>query len=81
MSENLSPTAERRAPRVVVIGLASCFGCQINITNIERHLMNVLGQIDLGYWQPKQLARPITTTRGARRSAVGDRFSLIYIDP
>ena len=32
-------------------------------------------------WQPKQLARPITTTRGARRSAVGDRFSLIYIDP
>ena len=35
MSENLSPTAERRAPRVVVIGLASCFGCQINITNIE----------------------------------------------
>ena len=51
MSENLSPTAERRAPRVVVIGLASCFGCQINITNIERHLMNVLGQIDLGYWQ------------------------------
>lgn len=51
MSENLSPTAERRAPRVVVIGLASCFGCQINITNIERHLMDVLGQIDLGYWQ------------------------------
>lgn len=49
MSENLSPTAERRAPRVVVIGLASCFGCQINITNIERHLMDVLGQIDLGY--------------------------------
>ena len=32
-------------------GLASCFGCQINITNIERHLMDVLGQIDLGYWQ------------------------------
>lgn len=51
MSDNLSPTAERRAPRVVVIGLASCFGCQINITNIERHLMDVLGQIDLGYWQ------------------------------
>ena len=51
MSENLSPTAERRAPRVVVIGLASCFGCQINITNIERHLMDVLGRIDLGYWQ------------------------------
>ncbi|WP_241156007.1 MULTISPECIES: NADH:ubiquinone oxidoreductase [unclassified Adlercreutzia] len=38
-------------PRVVVIGLASCFGCQINITNIESHLMEVLGQIDVRYWQ------------------------------
>lgn len=50
MSENTA-AADRRPPRVVVIGLASCFGCQINITNIERHLMEVLGQIDLGYWQ------------------------------
>ncbi|MEE0706570.1 MAG: NADH:ubiquinone oxidoreductase, partial [Adlercreutzia sp.] len=40
-----------RPPRVVFIGLASCFGCQINITNIEAHLLEVLGQIDLGYWQ------------------------------
>lgn len=38
-------------PRVVMVGLASCFGCQINITNIEAHLMEVLGQIDLRYWQ------------------------------
>ncbi len=38
-------------PRVVFAGLASCFGCQINITNIERYLMDVLGQIDLEYWQ------------------------------
>lgn len=38
-------------PRVVVVGLASCFGCQISITNIEAHLMEVLGQIDMRYWQ------------------------------
>lgn len=38
-------------PRVVFCGLASCFGCQINITNIEAHLMEVLGQVDLRYWQ------------------------------
>lgn len=39
------------APRVVVAGLASCFGCQLQITNVERHLLDVLGQIDLRYWQ------------------------------
>lgn len=38
-------------PRVVFAGFASCFGCQINITNIEKHLMDVLGQVDLRYWQ------------------------------
>lgn len=44
-------TNQAPAPRVVFIGLASCFGCQINITNAERHLTSVLGQIDLRYWQ------------------------------
>lgn len=38
-------------PRVVVVGLASCFGCQLQITNDEAHLLDVLGQIDLRYWQ------------------------------
>ena len=38
-------------PRVVLVGLASCFGCQINITNVERHLLDVLGQVDMVYWQ------------------------------
>lgn len=38
-------------PKVVVISLASCFGCQLQITNIESHLLDLLGQIDLGYWQ------------------------------
>ena len=50
MNEIRRPS-EGAAPRVVLIGLASCFGCQINITNIERHLLGVLGQIELGYWQ------------------------------
>lgn len=43
--------AVRPRPRVVVVGLASCFGCQLQITNAEQHLMDVLGQIDLQYWQ------------------------------
>ena len=51
MSDIQETTDEQRVPRVVFIGLASCFGCQINITNIEAHLLEVLGQIDLGYWQ------------------------------
>lgn len=38
-------------PRVVVVGLASCFGCQLQITNMEQHLTDVVGQIDLRYWQ------------------------------
>lgn len=38
-------------PRVVLVGLASCFGCQINITNVERHLLDVLGQVEMTYWQ------------------------------
>ncbi|GAB4291712.1 MAG: cytochrome b [Coriobacteriia bacterium] len=39
------------APSVVVIGLASDFGCQVQMTNIEDHLLDVLGLIDLRYWQ------------------------------
>lgn len=39
------------APRVVVLGLASDFGCQVQMTNIEDHLLEVLGLIELSYWQ------------------------------
>lgn len=46
-----SVQTRRPAPRVVVVGLASCFGCQLQITNMEAHLLDVLGQIDLHYWQ------------------------------
>ena len=42
---------ENAPARVVVVGLASCFGCQLQITNDEAHLLDVLGQIDLQYWQ------------------------------
>lgn len=42
---------EPRVPRVVVMGLASCFGCQLQITNAEQYLLDILGQIDLQYWQ------------------------------
>lgn len=47
----MNTIAENAAPRVVVVGLASCFGCQLQITNIEPYLLDVLGQIDLRYWQ------------------------------
>lgn len=40
----------RPRPRVIVIGLASCFGCQLQITNSEPHLMELLDQIDLEFW-------------------------------
>lgn len=39
------------APRVVVLSLASDFGCQVQLTNMEDHLLEVLGLIDLTYWQ------------------------------
>ena len=35
------------APRVVVIGLASDFGCQVQMTNMEDDLLDVLGLIEL----------------------------------
>ncbi|MDR0515262.1 MAG: NADH:ubiquinone oxidoreductase [Coriobacteriaceae bacterium] len=46
-----SAPPEPALARVVVVGLASCFGCQLQITNIESHLIEVLGQFDLRYWQ------------------------------
>jgi sulfhydrogenase subunit delta len=51
MGEMCIAGAVQAAPRVVVVGLASCFGCQLQITNAEAHLLDVLGQIDLRYWQ------------------------------
>ena len=42
---------EKKNPRVVVFGLASCFGCQLQITNQEDRLMDVVGQIDVRHWQ------------------------------
>lgn len=38
-------------PRVVVIGLASDFGCQVQMTNMEDDLLDVLGRIEIVYWQ------------------------------
>jgi sulfhydrogenase subunit delta len=39
------------APRVVVLGLASDFGCQVQLTNMEDDLLDVLGLMELAYWQ------------------------------
>ena len=44
-------TKRNATPRVVVLGLASCFGCQLQITNAESHLLEIMGQMDLQYWQ------------------------------
>lgn len=52
MDSSLAYTEEvSRVPRVIVIGLASCFGCQLQITNDEPHLLDILSQIDVRYWQ------------------------------
>lgn len=48
-----SPTstlANRVRPRVAVFSYSSCFGCQLQITNKEQYLMDVVGQIDLVFW-------------------------------
>lgn len=42
---------EEKLPRVVVVGLASCFGCQLQITNQEQYLTDILGRFELEYWQ------------------------------
>ncbi len=49
--QNASCEDASLAPRVVVVGLASCFGCQLQVTNAEAYLLDILGQIDLRYWQ------------------------------
>lgn len=54
MSSYVNPAetgSTRILPKVVVVGLTSCFGCQLQITNNEKHLVEVLGQFDLSYWQ------------------------------
>jgi len=39
------------APRLVVLSLASDFGCQVQLTNMTEELLDVLGLVDLSYWQ------------------------------
>ncbi len=39
------------APRVVVLSLASDFGCQVQLSNMTDEILDVLGLIDLSYWQ------------------------------
>lgn len=39
------------ASRVAIISLASDFGCQVQMTNMEDHLLEVLAQFELSYWQ------------------------------
>ena len=39
------------APRLVVLSLASDFGCQVQLTNMTDELLDVLGLVELSYWQ------------------------------
>jgi sulfhydrogenase subunit delta len=39
------------APRVVVLSLASDFGCQVQLSNMTDEILDVLGTVDLSYWQ------------------------------
>lgn len=47
----MSGTLHGKRPKVAIIGLASCFGCQLQITNMEPHLLSLLDQIELVHWQ------------------------------
>lgn len=51
MNDQTMLSSETNHPKVVVVGLASCFGCQLQITNQEQYLTDVLGRFDLVYWQ------------------------------
>lgn len=50
---NVNPTMdiEKQPARVAIFGLASDYGCQLQITNVEDHLLDILGMFDLVYWQ------------------------------
>lgn len=68
------------AAKVVVISLASDFGCQVQITNMEEHLLDVLGQIDLVYWQLASSGRmpkvyDVAVVEGA--ATTGDHVELL----
>ena len=55
-----SPTrtlATRQIPRVAVFSFASCFGCQLQITNKEQYLLDVVGQIELVFWSMTSSAK------------------------
>jgi coenzyme F420-reducing hydrogenase gamma subunit len=39
------------APRLVILSLASDFGCQVQLTNMTEELLDVLGVVELSYWQ------------------------------
>ncbi|MCL2680811.1 MAG: NADH:ubiquinone oxidoreductase [Coriobacteriia bacterium] len=47
--QHIAPFGSGR-PRVVVLSLASDFGCQLQLTNLPR-LLDALGTITLAYWQ------------------------------
>ena len=49
-SEHLAPSLKPDRPRVVVLSLASDFGCQVQLSNFPQ-LLESLSTIDLLYWQ------------------------------
>lgn len=51
MAQRIHSLRGEETPRVVFFAFASCFGCQLQVTNKEAYLLDVLGQIDLRYWQ------------------------------
>ena len=37
-------------PKVGIFGFTCCAGCQLNILNIEDHLLDILGLVDITHW-------------------------------
>ena len=39
-----------KKPTVGIFGFTGCAGCQLNILNIEDHLLDILGLVDITTW-------------------------------
>lgn len=59
ISDPQSRSLVRREPaKVAIFSLASDFGCQVNMTNQETHLLDMLGMFELVYW-PMVVTAPL----------------------
>ena len=83
MSENTATAGEARAPRVVLVGLASCFGCQINIKRAASSTRTNSKASTGQQFTVKSTSITDDTGAGARRTpqAAGYKLELVRVRP